>query len=523
MSQKTALISVYDKINIIEFCKELSLLGWKIIATGNTAKLLHDNSIAVELIEHYTGFPEILDGRVKTLHPKIYAGILAKRDSEQHINTLNQSAIATIDLVVCNVYPFQQTVQKKDVTENEIIEMIDIGGPSMIRAAAKNYQSVSVLVSSEDYHDFLQREQNHSHDLDFRKSLAAKAFAYVTQYDMAIKKYFEQEETHIESAQLPAVITLSLSKIANLRYGENPHQKAALYAMDQEDPFLISHKCQIQGKELSYNNLLDSDTGVRTIAAFSDPACAIIKHLSPCGVATAQTPEQAFREAYACDEESAFGGIVAINRQINELLAEYLTRTFFEVIIASDYTKEALEMLSKKKNLRLLKWPHFHNLYQNDNFQKTLMLRSQIHGMLAQTRDIISWEKNQYQIVTQREPTAIEWEALRFVFLVSAMVQSNAIVFGNSHKTIAIGGGHVSRVDAVKFSISKSKQSLRHSVVGSDGFFPFRDTVDLIARTGASAIIQPGGSIRDKEVIEACNEHNLAMVFTKERHFRHGI
>ena len=307
MSQKTALISVYDKTNIVDFCKELSRLCWKIIATGNTAKLLRDNSIAVDLIEHYTGFAEILDGRVKTLHPKIYAGILAKRDSEQHINTLNQNAIATIDLVVCNVYPFQQTVQKKDVAENEIIEMIDIGGPSMIRASAKNFSSVSVIVSPHDYHDLIQRLQNNSNDLAFRKFLAAKAFAYVAQYDRAIEKYFESDDTHIESAQLPATITLSLSKIADLRYGENPHQKAALYASDQNDPFLISHKCQIQGKELSYNNLLDSDTGVRAIAAFSDPACSIIKHLSPCGVATAQTPEQAFREAFSCDEESHTG------------------------------------------------------------------------------------------------------------------------------------------------------------------------------------------------------------------------
>ncbi|MBI5299603.1 MAG: bifunctional phosphoribosylaminoimidazolecarboxamide formyltransferase/IMP cyclohydrolase [Deltaproteobacteria bacterium] len=495
---RLALISVYDKTGLENFARSLIQLHFQIISTGKTAAFLKDCGISVQGVSDYTGFPEILGGRVKTLHPKIHAGILARKNETEDQKILRDLDIPFIDLVVVNLYPFESAPG---------IENIDVGGPTMLRAAAKNFENVTVVTDTGDYNRVLKAFENGKPSLELRKELAGKVFARTAKYDAAI-------------ANCPGLWTMDQGPktgVSQLRYGENPHQKALWRVSPNEALW----EAPLQGKELSYNNIVDADAAWWIIWEFQKSkiknqnfVCAIIKHTNPCGVALSEKSLKiAFEKALSCDPTSAFGGIVACNKPIDADTAVSLTGIFLEVILAPDFSKEALEIFSHKKNLRLLK-TRFDVVPQQT-------MRSAGGGELTQTADIIAEESSKWEIKTKRAPTEKEMQALQFAWKVVKHVKSNAIVFGFEDRIAAIGAGQTSRVDSVKVAIMKAKESLKGTVVASDAFFPFPDNIEEIAKTGATAVIQPGGSIKDAEVIASADKHNLAMVFTGIRHFRH--
>lgn len=503
---KRALISVSDKKGIVEFARALTELKIEILSTGGTSKLLRAENISVRDVSDLTKFPEMMDGRVKTLHPKVHGGILGLRDEHKEVATENE--IEWIDLVVVNLYPFAETVQKENVTFDEAIENIDIGGPTMIRSAAKNMGWVGVVVSSNDYPIVVQEIKNEK-GLTFatRKQLALKAFQHTAEYDGVISNYLSGALQSDNNS-----LTLQLKKICDLRYGENPQQTASAFQFPNETGILSAK--QYQGKELSYNNIADADAAMTCVREFDMPACVIVKHANPCGVAIDPTIEKAFERAFAADSVSAFGGIVALNRECSKELAEQMISIFFEVIVAPSFSPQALEIFSKKENLRILQI--------NNHF---LPMKNELKfiegGLLMQSRDFSSLQQNQLKIVTNRKPDTTEMETLLFAWKVIKHIKSNAILIARENQTVGVGAGQVSRIDAVELAIKKSKDNLKNAVLASDAFFPFKDSIDCIRGTGIQAIIQPGGSMRDAEVIAACDENDIAMVFTGQRCFKH--
>lgn len=516
MKVKRALISVSDKDGVIDFSKKLSKLGIEILSTGGTAKILKKAQLKIKDVSEITGFPEMLDGRVKTLHPFIHGGILAKRKEKKHMDILKKHGISTIDLVVCNLYPFEETIKKPKVGIEEIIENIDIGGPTLIRAAAKNYKDVIIVTNKKRYDTVLKAlEEKGNLSLKERKELAIEAFTHTAGYDSIISNYLRNRWT---DEILPNENSIAISKIQDMRYGENPHQMGAFYKTLPE----ISEPCittaeKLQGKELSYNNILDSDCAIECIKEFSEPTCVIIKHATPCGIASADNLLRAWKDAYATDTYSPYGGIVAFNRILNKELAEELSKLFLEVIIASDFSKETLEILSKKKNLRILKIKGLNNKID----RKGVIYRSVVGGILSQERDSKLNTKNQWKIVTKRKPSKEELLSMEFAVKCVKHIKSNSVVFVKDTRTVGIGGGQTSRVDAVWIATNKGKENIKGSIMASDAFFPFRDGVDVAAKAGVKAIIQPGGSIRDEEVIKAADEHKISMVFSGQRYFKH--
>jgi phosphoribosylaminoimidazolecarboxamide formyltransferase/IMP cyclohydrolase len=502
-----ALISVSDKAGIAAFARVLERQGVDIISTGGTADLLRKEKIPVREISSFTAFPEVLDGRVKTLHPRVHGGLLYKRGNEKHEAEARECGFEPIDMVVVNLYPFEATIAKPDVTLAEAIEKIDIGGPSMIRSAAKNYESVTVVVDPADYDAVLEnmRDNNGETTLKLRERLAIKAFIRTAEYDRAIGNFLNREQT------TDASFSLSLPLVTRLRYGENPHQTAALYG-DFDKYFEKLH-----GKELSFNNILDISSATNLIAEFEDPTVAILKHTNPCGVGSDADLSKAWNKAFATDKQAPFGGIIICNRPLTEALAKVISEIFSEVIIAPDFESEARAILQKKKNLRLIRLA-----VPASEARPTTDVRSVWGGLLAQDADIKS-EMSQ-KIVTKRRPTKAELRAMLFGWCVVKHVKSNAIVYAKSDRTLGIGAGQMSRIDSSRIAIWKAKEaglSLKGSAVASDAFFPFPDGLIAAAEAGATCAIQPGGSLRDEEVIAAANERNMAMIFTGIRHFRH--
>jgi len=497
---KRVLLSVSDKRGLVEFARGLRDLDVKLIASGGTAKFLKEGGIEVEEVSRHTGFSELLGGRVKTLHPALHAGILARRDDPTQMEELERTGIAPIDLVVVNLYPFEERVGP-DTPEDEAMEWVDIGGEALIRAAAKNFPSVGVIVDPEDYKPVLE-ELNRSGGLSERTSrrLAAKAFRHVALYNARIAQWFSEGEP------LPELLALTEPRRLTLRYGENPHQQGALYGPHVPE--------QLQGKALSFVNILDADAAIQCALEFERPTAVIIKHTTPCGVASAPELAEAFERAYQADEKSAFGGIIGLNRPLDRETAELISEHFFEVVIAPEISEEALKVLSVKKNLRVLRAPE-------GFYDSSRELRTTSFGVLVQTPSGQSLKEGELQTVTRREPTPQELRDLLFAWKVVKYVKSNAIVLAREERTVGIGAGQVSRVDAVEIAIRKAGALAKGSVLASDAFFPFRDSIDLAAEAGVEAIIQPGGSRRDEEVIRAADEHGLAMVFTQTREFRH--
>jgi len=513
MKIKRALISVSDKTGLVEFARELASMGVEIISTGGTAGLLRKENIPSIEISAFTGSPEILDGRVKTLHPKVHGGLLYLRGNAEHEKEAEENGIKPIDLVVVNLYPFEQTVAKPDVTLEEAIENIDIGGPSMLRSAAKNYRSVTVVVDPEDYADVMEniRANDGATTLKLRERLGIKVFVTTSNYDSAIANYFNREQ------ETTCSFSLTLPIAARLRYGENPHQQAALYGDFDE------HFQKLHGKELSFNNILDISAATQLIEEFPEPTVAILKHTNPCGVGSDPDLKAAWDKAFATDKQAPFGGIIICNRTLTEPLARAISEIFSEVIIAPDFDPEARVLLQKKKNLRLMrKLPP-----PAAKEEEMLDIRSVLGGLLVQDRDTgaaVELEGLEEKVVTERPPTADEMKAMLFGWRVVKHVKSNAIVYAAKDRTLGIGAGQMSRVDASRIAIWKAKDaglSLAGSVVASDAFFPFPDGLIAAAEAGATCAIQPGGSVRDAEVIKAANERGIAMVFTGIRHFRH--
>lgn len=509
---KRALISVWDKTGIVEFSKKLKELGWEIISTGGTKKILEDADIDVIDISEVTGFPEAFDGRVKTLHPNIHGGLLHIRDNKEHVKTLEELDIKPIDLVVNNLYPFKETISKENVTHEEIIENIDIGGPSMIRAAAKNYKYVTVVVDPMDYEiiiDELERKGEVS--LETRKSLASKVFEYTSNYDSLISNYFNQ----INNIDFPETITLTFENKRNLRYGENPHQKAAFYSEVGDNSGTITGVKQLHGKELSFNNINDANGALEILKEFEEPTVVAVKHANPCGIGSGKNILEAYKKAYESDKVSIFGGIIAANRQVDEEMAKLVNSIFIEVIIAPSYTEEAVKVLSSKKNIRILE---LKDIMKND--YKSYDMKKVLGGLLIQERDT-SLLKEDIKVVTERKPTESEMEELLFAWKAVKNVKSNSVVLVKDKGTIGIGMGQTNRIWAVEQAIEHGGEKVRGSVLASDGFFPFGDSIKALAKAGVTAVIQPGGSIRDEESIKAADENNIAMVFTHMRHFKH--
>lgn len=504
---KRALLSVYNKNGLPDFAKSLEKLGIELISTGGTAEFLEKLGLKVKKISDLTGFPEILGGRVKTLHPAIHSGILADKTKKEHLEELKKFKFQPIDLVIVNLYPFEQVI-KNPCSMEEAIEYIDIGGPTLARAAAKNFKSTCIVMQPEDYPLLLNEMEKGGVSEEFRKKMAQKAFMITSHYDYVISRYLNGGEEIF-----PNNLQLNLKRVLNLRYGENPHQKAALYKLEGEKEGLHSFY-QYQGKELSFNNFLDIESALRLISNFEKNCCAIIKHNNPCGVAIGKTLEEAYIKAFDCDPLSSFGGIVAFNGKVNEALAKKLCEIFLEVIIAPSFETKALDVFSKKKNLRVisLKIPN-----ERCGFDYKRVLG----GLLVQEWEEHKEKKDQFKTVTRNKPSEREWKDLLFAWDIVKNVKSNGILFAKNLQTVAIGSGQTSRVDSVKSAVMKAKLSLEGSVCASDGFFPFPDGVEEIYKAGARAIIQPGGSIKDKEVIQTADKLGISMVFTGCRHFRH--
>jgi phosphoribosylaminoimidazolecarboxamide formyltransferase / IMP cyclohydrolase len=510
---RRALLSVSDKRGLVDFARGLAQLGVEIISTGGTARELADAGIETRPVDDYTGFPEILDGRVKTLNPKIYAGLLAVRSNEEHMRTIGEHDIEPIDLVCVNLYPFERTAAARGVDDAEVIENIDIGGPTLIRAAAKNHAYSAVVVSPESYDAVLDELESSDNRLSrqTRQALALDAFAYTARYDTAIARWFGEREE-----EFPSTYVRAFEKVLDLSYGENPHQRAAYYAQSGARTDLLSMVSKLHGKALSFNNLLDLDSGRRLVDEFEVPACAIVKHNNPCGCAIGGGVDEAFRKALESDPMSAFGGIVCFNRKVDRYTAEQVNEIFVELIFAPGYDEDALEVLQQKKNIRILDNQERRNWPVSEHDIKRVR-----GGILVQHRDQDMEMRDEMQVVTKRKPTEQEWGELLFAWKVSKHVRSNAIVLSKELATVGIGAGQMSRVDSVRLAVEKAQQPLEGAALASDAFFPFADGPQLAVDAGVRAIIQPGGSQRDHEVIEACDAAEVAMVFTARRHFRH--
>jgi phosphoribosylaminoimidazolecarboxamide formyltransferase/IMP cyclohydrolase len=518
----TALLSVSDKTGIVDFARALHALGVKLLSTGGSAKLLRDAGLAVTEVADYTEFPEMLDGRVKTLHPKIHGGILARRDLPEHMAAIERAGIGRIDLVVVNLYPFQQTIAKPGCTLEEAIENIDIGGPSMVRAAAKNHGGVAVLTEPADYAPVLEELRASGGELSAatRFALAKKAFTHTARYDAAIANYLTGLDAENKPTAFPDRLQIAFDKLQAMRYGENPHQQAAFYREPAAPAGAISSYSQLQGKELSYNNVGDADAAWECVKSF-DPAegaaCVIVKHANPCGVALGTTALDAYRKAFATDPTSAFGGIIAFNAPLDEAAARAVTQQFMEVLIAPEFSPAALEILAAKQNVRVLRVPLGEANHGYDFKRVT-------GGLLVQNFDAARIKSGDLKVVTKRAPTQSEVRDLLFAWRVAKYVKSNAIVYCRDAQTVGVGAGQMSRVDSARIAAIKAENaglSIAGAVAASDAFFPFRDGLDVLAKVGARAVIQPGGSVRDAEVIAAADEQDIAMVFTGFRHFRH--
>ena len=555
---KRALVSVSDKTGVIDFVRMLADFGVEIISTGGTAKTLREAGLKVIDVSVITGFPEMMDGRVKTLHPKVHGGLLALRDNPDHVSAMQQHGIEPIDMVVVNLYPFAETISRQGVTEEEAIEQIDIGGPAMIRSAAKNAHDVAVVVSPEQYDNILAEMKVHDGAVSSttRNQLAVKAFEQTAEYDLMVSAYLAatysepaessgdhfthtkmitgginmgsggypsdttaplgniQDDFSVETFQgsFPSQKSWSIGKTADLRYGENPHQMAALYQTAIKGG--LANAVVLAGKEMSFNNYIDADAAWQLVCDFPETACAIIKHTNPAGVGLGATAAEAYRRALATDPVSAFGGIVAFNKPVDEEAAQEVTKIFTEVLIAPEYKASALELLKTKKNLRILRMPSVETA-------KGIEFKHISGGMLVQTRDTHQLNREDLKVVTSRQPTEEEIDALLFAWTVCKHTKSNAIVYARSNQTVGVGAGQMSRIDSVKIGAMRAQLPVAGSVLASDAFFPFRDGIDEAAKHGITAVIQPGGSVRDDEVIAAADEHGLAMVFTGIRHFKH--
>jgi phosphoribosylaminoimidazolecarboxamide formyltransferase / IMP cyclohydrolase len=517
-----ALLSVSDKTGLVEFARGLTALGVKLLSTGGTAKALSGAGLAVTDVGTYTGFPEMLDGRVKTLHPKVHGGILARRDLPAHVAALDAHGIPTIDLVVVNLYPFRQTVAKPGCTLDDAIENIDIGGPSMVRAAAKNWPHVGIVVDPTDYSGVLAELQSDGGGLGdaTRFRLMRKAFAHTASYDGAIANWLTARGPDGATIDFPDSIHFAGEKVQQMRYGENPHQSAAFYRDEAPAVGSIATYRQLQGKDLSYNNIADSDAAWECVKTFVEPACVIVKHANPCGVAIATDPLAAYSNALATDPTSAFGGVIAFNRPVDAATLEAVAKQFVEVLIAPGYTADALAVVAKKVNVRVLEVP----LPKSGVSANAWDFKRVGGGFLVQTPDARNVAAAELKVVTTKAPTADQLSDLLFAWRVAKFVKSNAIVYCGTGRTLGIGAGQMSRVDSTRIAAIKAQHaglSLAGSVVASDAFFPFRDGLDVVADNGAVAVIQPGGSMRDEEVIAAANERGIAMIFTGIRHFRH--
>jgi len=533
---RRALLSVSEKAGIVDFARGLGELGVEIVSTGGTARELAGAGISSREIEDFTGFPEMMDGRVKTLHPRLYAGLLARRDDDRHLEAAAQQEIEQVDLVCVNLYPFEQTVARGDADAQEIVENIDIGGPTMIRAAAKNNAFAAVVVDPADYEGVLQelRESGGRLSSDTRTRLAAKAFACTARYDAAIATWFSMRSYE----GFPPTWNDAYEKVSDLRYGENPHQRAAFYARVGSPTHLLDGVRQLHGKELSFNNLLDLSSARELVEEFDEPACAIVKHNNPCGCAIAETVQAAYEHAFACDPQSAYGGVIALNRRVDRACAEQLSRQFIEVLLAPGFDPDALEALAEKKNVRLLELPHWPPPSHDVESKPVL------GGQLVQTRDVVAETREQMSVMTEAQPSEQQWHDLLFAWKVCRHVRSNAIVIATGDggqeagtagsgpapaqpvvATIGIGAGQMSRVDAVRIAVEKAQgaqpQLLAGAALASDAFFPFADGPQLAIDAGVATIIQPGGSVRDEDVVAAVQQAGVAMVATGVRHFRH--
>ena len=508
-----ALISVYDKTGIKDFASKLVDAKFELISTGGTFTAISEAGLPVKQVSDVTGSPEILDGRVKTLHPVIHGGLLGRRDSDAHVQEMAKHGIEPIDVVVVNLYPFVETISKQGVSLEDALENIDIGGPTMIRAAAKNFLSVVVVVDPEDYEWVSNKLNNNGLTVADRKSLAAKAFAHVAVYDSAVTGYLSDSS---DESDMPDSIPIGLNKLLGLRYGENPHQKGALYGISGAVPSGIAGAEQLHGRELSFNNLMDADAAWRTVSDFDDPTAVVIKHTNACGLATDSDLAVAYNKAYEGDSVSAFGGIVGYNRPVTAEVAKAMDPVFYEVVVAPAYEPDALDILMKKRNLRILA------VRNNKNSQESVYdVRPITGGILVQTPDFIEEDPKSWKIVTDRSPSAEELLDLAFAWKAGKHIKSNAIVLAKGQALMGMGAGQPNRVVSVHLSQRVAGEKATGSVLASDAFFPFPDNIELASEAGVTAIVQPGGSIRDEEVIAAANKHNLAMVFTGVRHFRH--
>ena len=504
---KRALISVSDKTNIVEFAKGLEKHGFEVISTGGTYTHLKNNGVSCISIEDVTHFPEILEGRVKTLHPKIHGGLLSKRGNELHNKHVAENNIEYIDLVCVNLYPFEATVKKEGVSEEEIIENIDIGGPSMLRSAAKNFNDVAVVTDINDYAKILEELEKGGISYETRRALAIKVFNTTASYDAAIANYFNKKDKLV-----PERLTLSYNLQDSLRYGENPHQKAYHYVQDNNESYALQNAVQLHGKEMSYNNIQDASAALDILSEFDEITCIAVKHMNPCGVATGNSVFEAYSRAYEADPVSIFGGIVAVNGKVDKETAEKMHNIFLEIILATDYDEEALEILTKKKNLRIYKLSE-----KNNNHEQ--QIKSVRGGILVQ--DFNDNLADEYESVTEKKVDETQQRDIEFGLKVVKHVKSNAIVVVKDGQTLGIGAGQMNRVGSCKIALEQAGEKARGAVLASDAFFPMRDSADMAADYGIVAIVQPGGSIRDQESIDACNEKGVAMVFSKIRHFKH--
>ncbi|MDO9191645.1 MAG: bifunctional phosphoribosylaminoimidazolecarboxamide formyltransferase/IMP cyclohydrolase [Undibacterium sp.] len=519
---KQALLSVSDKTGILEFARELSARGVKLLSTGGTAKLLADNGLAVTEVADYTGFPEMLDGRVKTLHPKVHGGILARRDFPEHIAALEKHGIPTIDMVVVNLYPFQQTVAKAECSLEDAIENIDIGGPTMLRSSAKNHKDVVVIVDPSDYQVVLDEMTANQNEVSYNTkfTMAKKVFAHTAQYDGAITNYLTslgEDKAHATRSNFPQTLNLHFEKVQEMRYGENPHQSASFYRDLKAFDGALANYTQLQGKELSYNNIADADAAWECVKSFEVSACVIVKHANPCGVALGETPFEAYSKALQTDPTSAFGGIIAFNREVDAKAAEVVAKQFVEVLIAPSFTAEAKQIFAAKQNVRLLEIP-LGTAINNYDFKRVG------GGLLVQSPDAKNVTQEELRVVTKLQPTPQQMSDMMFAWRVAKYVKSNAIVFCGNGMTLGVGAGQMSRIDSARIASIKAQNAgltLMGSAVASDAFFPFRDGLDVVVDAGATCVIQPGGSMRDQEVIDAADERGVVMLYTGIRHFRH--
>ncbi len=519
---KQALISVSDKTGVLEFARALAAMNVKLLSTGGTAKLLADNGLQVTEVADYTGFPEMLDGRVKTLHPKVHGGILARRDFPAHMEALAQHAIPTIDMVVVNLYPFQQTVAKDQCSLEDAIENIDIGGPAMLRSSAKNHKDVVVICDPTDYEVVLGEMRANNGDVAYetRFGLAKKVFAHTAQYDGAITNYFTSlgaDREHATRSAYPETLNLHFAKVQDMRYGENPHQSAAFYRDIAAVDGALANYRQLQGKELSYNNIADADAAWECVKTFDGVACVIIKHANPCGVAVGVDAAEAYAKAFQTDPTSAFGGIIAFNCELDGKAAEAVAKQFVEVLIAPSFTAEARKVFESKQNVRLLEIPLARAVNAYD-------MKRVGGGLLLQSADAKNVQVGELKVVTKKQPTQQQLQDMMFAWRVAKFVKSNAIVFCGNGMTLGVGAGQMSRVDSARIASIKAQNAglqLAGSAVASDAFFPFRDGLDVVVAAGATCVIQPGGSMRDQEVIDAADEQGIVMALTGTRHFRH--